>query len=320
MLSATGLFADLEVDVVPDAPIGATMTWYGIGGRADLLVRPRNVEHACTLLRRCLRSGTPFRVLGSGANLLVADDGVDGVVVHLDHPSLRAVLYSAEGEAHAMKAMAGADLPRAIIDSARRGLDGLSHLSGIPATVGGALRMNAGGAFGDIGQAVRSVTCVTRAGELVTYPAAELRFEYRRTNIPDPLILWAVLDLHPADPIEVRRRVMEIYRFKKSSQPLGEHSAGCAFRNPFDPTLERRVPAGRLIDEAGLKGLTRGGATVSRHHANFIVADPGATAADVMGLMHEVQRRVFDHCGLELEREVVVWRRGDEPDRDPVGA
>jgi UDP-N-acetylmuramate dehydrogenase len=311
MLSASSLFSDLDVEVATDAPVGATMTWYGIGGRADLLVRPRGVEALTTLLRRCNRSGTALRVLGSGANLLVADEGVDGIVVKLDAPAFAAVRYNPEGDVHAMRAMAGADLARVIMDTARRGLEGLSHLAGIPATIGGAVRMNAGGAFGDIGSAVRSVTCLSSAGEQVTYAAPELRFDYRSTNIPDPVILWAVLGLAPGDPVALRARVKEVFAFKKSTQPLADHSAGCAFKNPWDPTLERRVPAGRLIDEAGLKGLTIGGAAVSRHHANFIVVQPGATAADVLALMDEVRRRVFDHAGLELEREVVVWRRGD---------
>jgi UDP-N-acetylmuramate dehydrogenase len=248
-------------------------------------------------------------VLGEGANLLVADAGVDGVVVRLDRPALRSVEYNPEGDIHALRAMAGADLASLLMDTARRGLEGLSALAGIPATIGGALAMNAGGAFGCIGDVVRTVTCLTRQGEEVTYPAGELRFDYRRTNIPDPVILSAVIDLTPTDPIALRDRIKEIFAFKKASQPLADHSAGCAFRNPIDPVTEQRVPAGRLIDEAGLKGLSVGAAMVSRHHANFVVTRPGATAEHVLRLMEEVRRRVFEHCGLDLEREVVVWKR-----------
>ena len=140
------------------------MTWYGIGGHADLLVRPRDVESLATLAKRCHRSGTPLRVLGSGANLLVADEGVDGVVLRLDQPVFRECKYNPEGEVHRLKAMAGADLPKTLMDAARRGLDGLSHMAGIPASIGGAVRMNAGGAFGSIGDTVRSVTCLNRGG------------------------------------------------------------------------------------------------------------------------------------------------------------
>ncbi|MCZ6850758.1 MAG: FAD-binding protein, partial [Planctomycetota bacterium] len=204
----SSLFSDLDVDVVLDAPIGA-MTWYGIGGRADLLVRPNSIEALATLAKRCDRNSATLRVLGGGANLLVADEGADGIVVRLDTPALREIKYNRTGRISSMKAMAGADLAKTLMDATRRGLDGLSPMAGIPGTIGGAIRMNAGGAFGSIGDAVNSVTCITRRGELVTYPADELRFEYRQTNIPDPLIVSATFNLQPADPITLRNRVKE---------------------------------------------------------------------------------------------------------------
>ncbi len=309
--SSTSLFSDLDVEVVPDAPIGS-MTWYGIGGRADLLVRPGSVEALATLAGRCFREGTPLRVLGGGANLLVGDDGADGIVVRLDQPAFTDVRFNRSGDVRSMKALAGADLARTLLNAARRGLDGLCQMAGIPGTIGGGIRMNAGGAYGAIGDAVTAVTCLTRRGELVTYPASELRFGYRGTNIPDPIIVSATFRVEPADPLELRRRVKEIFAFKKSTQPLSEHSAGCTFKNPIDPVSEQRVPAGRLIDEAGLKGLQVGGASVSRHHANFIVAAAGARADDVLQLLDLVRRRVWEHCGIELEREIAVWRRGED--------
>ncbi|MHC4992071.1 MAG: UDP-N-acetylmuramate dehydrogenase [Planctomycetota bacterium] len=308
---ATGvssLFGDLEVEVTPDAPVGAS-TWYGVGGHADLLVRPRSLESLATLCKRCSRTGTPLRVLGAGANLLVADGGVGGVVVRLDASVFQEIKYNPDGDIHALRAMAGADLARTLMETTRQGLQGLDHMAGIPASIGGAIRMNAGGRFGAISDNLRSVTCVTKNGDLVTYPISELRFDYRRTNIPDPIIVSAVFALTAGDPVALRERVKEIFQYKKASQPLAEHSAGCAFRNPIDPVLEQRVSAGRLIEEAGLKGEHVGGASISRQHANFIVTEPGATASDVLELMELVRQRVFDHCGLELEREVVVWER-----------
>ncbi len=290
------------------------MTWYAIGGRADLLVRPRSVEALATLLRRCSRSGTPFHVLGSGANLLVADEGVDGVVVKLDHETFTEIRYNAHGDVHAMKAMAGADMSKTLMDAARRGLEGLSQMAGIPATIGGAIRMNAGGAYGSIGQSVESVTCLTRSGEKVVYPASEVKFDYRGTNIPDPLILSATFSLTPTDPLALRERVKEIFAFKKSTQPLGDNSAGCTFKNPIDPVSGQRVPAGKLIDDAGLKGLAVGGATVSERHANFIVTRPGASADNVLSLLAQVKKRVFEKHGIELKEEIAVWRRGDVVD------
>lgn len=312
MRAVSSLFSDLDVRVETDAPIGQ-QTWYGIGGRADLLVHPQTFESLATLMRRCARGGTPLRVLGSGANLLVADEGVDGVVVKLDAPAFTEVQYNARGAVEAMRAGAGADLPRLLLDTTRRGLEGLSALAGIPASVGGAIRMNAGGAYGDIGSSVHSVGCLTRGGELAVYPGSELRFDYRRTNIPDPVILWAAFKLDETDPIRLRERVKEIFAYKKSTQPLAEHSAGCAFRNPIDPVTEERVSAGRLIDQAGLKGLTIGGATVSERHGNFITVRPGTRADDVLRLLDEVRRRVFEDCGMELETEIEIWRRGEEP-------
>lgn len=302
------LFGDLDVDATPDAPIGA-MTWYGIGGRADVLIRPRTMEALATLVKRCERSGAPVRVLGEGANLLVADEGIDGVVVKLDEPVFREIKYNPDGAVNRMKAMAGADLAKTLMDTARRGLGGLIHMAGIPASVGGALKMNAGGAFGTVSDHLESVTCINRAGEIVTYPKSELRFEYRASNIPDPVILSAIFQVTEDDPIALRERVKEIFAFKKSTQPLADHSAGCTFKNAIDPVTEQRIPAGKLIDEAGLKGQTIGGASVSPHHANFITVEPSATANDVLQLMNLIQKRVFENSGIELQREVAVWQR-----------
>ena len=311
-VTMSSLFADLDVRVEHDAPVGQ-MTWYGIGGRAELLVHPQSLDALQTLARRCARSGLTLRVLGAGANLLVADEGVDGVVVRLDAPAFQEIRYNARGALDTMRAGAGADMARVLMDATRRGLEGLSQMAGIPATVGGAVPMNAGGAFGAVGDHVHSVGCLTRHGELVVYPRAELRFEYRRTNIPDPLILWAAFTLEETDPVSLRARVKEIFAYKKSTQPLAEHSAGCAFRNPFDPVTETRVSAGKLIDEAGLKGTSVGGAEISRRHANFITVKPGTRAEDVLRLMELVQRRVLEHSGFELEPEIAIWRRGEDP-------
>jgi len=310
--SASSLFGDLDVDVTHDAPL-AKLTWYGIGGKADLLIRPRTVDALATLIKRCRREGTPLRVLGEGANLLVADEGVDGVVIRLDHETFREMRYNRQGEIQLMRCMAGADLARTLMDSTRRGLEGLSQLAGIPASVGGATRMNAGGAYGSIGDSIDSVTTITHNGEVVTYPANQLKFEYRKTNIPDPVILATTFRLEHSDPVKLRDRVKEIFAFKKSTQPLAEHSAGCTFKNPIDPETNERVSAGKLIDLAGLKGESVGGATVSTHHANFITTSPGATATHVLTLLETIRKRVYESAGIELESEVAIWRRGDEP-------
>lgn len=302
------LFGDLDVDVALDAPIGP-MTWFGVGGRADALVRPRSVDALATLVKRCARDGVTVRVLGLGANLLVDDDGVDGIVVRLDQPAFRDVRYNPEGDVTAVRVMAGADMARTVIDTTRRGLAGLGHMAGIPATVGGALRMNAGGRFGAIGDTVINVACLTRSGERVTYPASELHFDYRVTNIPDPIILGGTFRVTPDDPIALRERVKDIFAYKKRTQPLAGHSAGCTFRNPIDPVTEQRVSAGKLIDDAGLKGYAVGGASISERHANFILVDVGATATHVRRVLEHARKRVFEHCGIALVTEIDIWER-----------
>ncbi|MBL9118619.1 MAG: UDP-N-acetylmuramate dehydrogenase [Phycisphaerae bacterium] len=308
----SSLFADLDVDVRTDAPLGS-LTWYGIGGPADFLVRPRTLEALTSLVRRARRENIPVRVLGSGANLLVADEGVDGIVLKLDAPCFTELRYNASGATEAMRVGAGADLAKTLNDTVRRGLGGLAQMAGIPASVGGAIRMNAGGAYGAIGDAVHSVGCLSEGGEVRVYPASEILFGYRETNLRDPIILWAAFRLEETDPIALRDRVKEIFAYKKSTQPLADHSAGCMFKNPTDPRTGDRVSAGKLIDLAGLKGSTVGGAYVSPQHGNFIAVKSGARAHDIVELVRHIKRVVLEKHGVELVTEVVHWSRTPEP-------
>jgi UDP-N-acetylmuramate dehydrogenase len=216
---------------------------------------------------------------------------------------------------------AGASLPKLINETARLGLCGLENLGGIPASVGGALVMNAGGKFGEIEQFVVRVRALTREGSAVTLERREIAFGYRRSGLGNLIVTECELQLAPDDATRVRRKLKEVMAYKKTSQPMAEKSAGCTYKNP---TLEedvpeffdaggragRRISAGLVIDRAGLKGLCAGGAAVSDVHANFLVTKPGATARDVINLMNEVERRVADRFGIRLEREVVVWSRG----------
>jgi UDP-N-acetylmuramate dehydrogenase len=307
---STTLFADLDVKVELDAPL-AKHTWYGIGGHADALVHPRSEDALCTLLRRCARTSTPVRVLGDGANLLVDDRGIDGVVLKLDAPCFRELAFKAEGAADLVRAGGGCDLSKAIGETTRSSLAGLEPLIGVPATVGGAIRMNAGGKYGEIGDVVHSVGLVTWEGERRTYLRDAIRFSYRHTDLPPGVVSWAILALRPADPVALQQRKKEISAYKASVQPLAAHSAGCMFRNPVDPRTGERVSAGLLIDRAGLKGTRIGGASVSDRHGNFIVVEPGARAADVMELAAKVADETFARTGVRLEREVVFWRRGE---------
>lgn len=307
---STALFADLDVEVELDAPLAAH-TWYGVGGRADALVRPRSGDALATLLRRCHRNAVPVRVLGSGANLLVADEGVDGVVVLLDAPCWKELRLNAEGPVTMARVGAGRDLGKTIHDTARASLAGLEPLIGIPAQVGGAIRMNAGGKFGAIGDVVRSVGLVSWDGTERTYSHDEIRFGYRHSELPPGIVTWAVLALSPADPVELRERSKAISAYKASVQPLSANSAGCMYRNPVDPATGQRVSAGLLIDRAGLKGTRVGGALVSTQHGNFLCAEPGARARDIIDLSALVAEETFRRTGIRLEREVVFWRRGE---------
>ena len=311
MKSSSRIFADLDVEAHPDYPLGAD-TWFGIGGSADMLLRPRSEEALATLVRRCHENEVPLRILGNGANLLVADEGVDGVVLQLDAEAFKHVSYNLDGAVELARAMAGADMAKTLNETVRRGLSGLQQMAGIPASIGGAIRMNAGGAFGSIGDSVHSVGCLNQRGELVVYPASELIMGYRQTNIPEEIILWATFHLESDNPATLRERVLEIFQYKKSSQPLADSSAGCVFKNPVDPedaSGSKRISAGALIDQAGLKGHSIGGAEVSTLHGNFLLVQPGATATDLLRLIEEVRSRVQAAKGIDLENEVVVWRR-----------
>lgn len=299
-------------DAILIEPNAELPTWFGVGGRADRLARPRNVAQ----LRRCIEIDPRSRILGDGANLLVDDDGVVELVVALSEPDLSSWDFDVPGEPGLVRAMAGANLPRLILEACRRGRSGLEGLGGIPATVGGAAVMNAGGAFGEFGSAVRAVHAIDRAGRDVMLSREQAGFGYRRSSLRDLVIIAVDLDLGEDDPKKLRERLKDVMEYKKKSQPMAARSAGCVFKNPtLAAELKdigaagQRVSAGMLIDRAGCKGLGIGGATVSDRHANFVVTGAGGCARDVIELMDEVKRRVFDTFGVELEPEVVVWRR-----------
>lgn len=307
----TNLFSDLDLDVEADAPLGP-LTWFAIGGRADALVTPRTPHALAELVRRCTQNGVRLRVLGSGANLLVDDAGVEGVVVRLTHPCFSGLEVNSEGGIELLKVGAGRELMQLVNECARRGLAGIEGLTGIPAQIGGALTMNAGGAYGEIGSAVHAVAIVGPDGELRVYAKDELAFEYRHATLPPGIIVWATLSMREDDPVAVRGRVCEIMAYKRSVQPMSASAAGCMFKNPVDPATGSRISAGRLIDEAGLKGRRIGGAFISDRHANFFTCDPGAATADLRALVRVAQDAVRERTGLALETEVVFWNRNGD--------
>ncbi len=290
-----------------DQPIS---TWFGIGGSADNLAAPEDEPQLLELLERF--AGEPVRILGDGANLLVDDDGIDGLTISLERFDAIQEQESEDGRV-SLRVGAGASLPKLITRCVRNGLAGIETLAGIPASVGGAVRMNAGGAFGQIADVITSVDTIDSGGRRETIPRAGIPFAYRRSGLEDRIIVGAELELRRVDPGQqpaLREKLKDVMAYKKGSQPLADNSAGCCFKNP---TIDgQRVSAGMLIDRAGAKGLSVGGATVSDVHANFISTSKSCTAGDVIELMRRVTRIVQDADGVTLEPEVVIWSRHTE--------
>ena len=289
-------YADLGDSVRLDVPL-APLTWFGLGGLAKYFVTPRSLEELQTVITRLREQKIPIYVLGGGANVLIHDEGVPGAVVTLAHENFRKV----EVNGQTVKVGAGKDVQKLVLECTHAGLSGLECLAGIPGTVGGEVKLNAGGAFGDIGSAVQSVVVLDSRGQLETRDKDELVFEYRRSNITAKFILETTFSLGEDDPQRILGKVKEIWMFKKNSQPLADKSAGCIFKNP------RGLAAGALIDQAGLKGTIIGAAEISPKHGNFIVAHQGAKAADVLALIQLAKEKVAERFGVELETEVVVW-------------
>ncbi len=299
-MDCEGLLKELGAPFERGVALGP-LTWYGVGGSAQVLARPVSVQQLSEIVRRCAESQTPLRVLGKGANLLVPEGVVGGVVVLLDAPVFRDFRVGASGAT----AGGGANLEQLITATVREGLAGLENLAGIPATVGGALRMNAGGKFGQIGDYVASVTVVDVDGSVVRLARESLEFGYRHSNLGERIVVEAEFALTSvADKAALRKRLIEIMQFKSQSQPMGARSAGCAFKNPRSQSDKG---AGMLIEEAGLKGFRIGGAEVSPRHANFVVLHQGGAARDVLAVMDHVTEEVQKKMGVTLQREVVVW-------------
>ena len=290
------IFSGLEKIVELDYPL-AKHTWYGLGGNADFFIIPDTLEQLQAVTKRCGEYEVPIYVLGYGSNLLISDEGVRGVVIKLAGDDFCKTNFEQEG----LVAGAGTDLGKLVLDSVRKGLAGIEAVTGVPGSVGGAVKMNAGGTFGDIGSAVESVTLMDKEGNVFEKSKPELAFDYRYSNITAKFILGARFELTPSDPEQLLRSVKEVWIYKKNAQPLNTHSAGCIFKNP------RGMSAGALIDEAGLKGLQIGEAKISEKHANFIIAETGCKSTDVKQLIDAVRQKIKESFDVELELEIEIW-------------
>jgi UDP-N-acetylmuramate dehydrogenase len=291
------IFNDLDEIVEQGHPL-APHTWYRLGGPADYFIRPKTAEDLKEVVRRCNENHIPMHVMGRGSNLLVSDEGIRGAVIRLDGEEFGRTEF--EGEQ--VTAWAGADLSKLVFDCVEKGLSGIEALTGIPGSVGGAVRMNAGGRFGDIGSVIEAVTLMDIQGSVFEKRKPELIFDYRAVNIRARFILSTQMKLTPGDPERIMRTVKESWIYKKNTQPLDTRNCGCVFKNPPEGA------AGALIDRAGLKGFQIGGAVVSEKHANFIVAKDGCTSRDVMQLIDAVRQRVRERFDVELELELEIWQ------------
>jgi UDP-N-acetylmuramate dehydrogenase len=275
----------------------ADLTSLGIGGTTDLM-RIKKHESIASLLDLLDSGGIPHRFLGGGSNLLVGDGELPWVVLQLGQPNPDIVL-----EGNVAHVDAAADLGRTVTYCAKHDLGGMEGLIGVPGTVGGALRMNAGAYGMQIGSYVREVKLYRAAARRIEILRGEqISFEYRHTSFaPDDMMLAVKLEL-PSKPYkEILQGIRICNEKRRSSQPLGQKSAGCIFKNPPGAS------AGRMIDELGLKSLSRGDARVSDRHANFFVNAGKASAKDMLALVADVRERVHSAFHLELEHEVVIW-------------
>ena len=280
-----------------DAPLGP-QTWFRAGGAAEVLFRPADVEDLATFMA-ALPADVPVTVLGVGSNILVRDGGVKGVVIRL----LRGFTgISVEG--YEILAGAGVLDLNVALTARDHGLAGVEFLSGVPGTIGGALRMNAGAYEGDLSQVLVSAEAVDRSGKVHVVPASALGFSYRHSEAPaDWIFTSARLRGTPGDQLAIARRIAEIDAARTDSQPRSR-TGGSTFVNP--PGQK----AWQLIDQAGCRGLRIGEAQVSEKHCNFLINLGAATASDIEGLGEEVRRRVREKSGVQLEWEI---RRIGEP-------
>lgn len=292
------LLKGLDAIVQKDFPLG-TLTTFGVGGTAEYFIRPRSEDELRDVIVQCADAGIEVRAIGRGSNVLVSDEGVKGAVVQLDPKAFGVITI----EEDLVRAGAAAPLQKVVAEAARHNLSGVECLVGIPGTVGGGARMNAGGSYGDIGQTVERIRVMDARGQAFHRERDDLAFGYRTSNLSARFVLEVELRLMPDAAKAITQRVKKIWIAKKNSQPLNAATAGCTFRNP------RGLSAGLLIDQAGLKGTAVGGAVVSRKHANYIVIrDKAATkAADVLALIEQIRAAVKERFDVYLELEIEVW-------------
>ncbi len=283
--------------VLADEPM-AKHTTFKVGGPVDFLVIPRSVEDIEAAVVAAKHAGAECRVIGQGSNILVSDKGLAGVVIELGEQLAK---IDVDGcNVHAEAGATNEDVAKAALAA---GLTGYEFASGIPGSIGGAAIMNAGAYDVEFKDVCNSVTCLTPDGKIVDVSAEEANWGYRHSMMMDEgyIVLSATLALKPGDPEQIRATMDDLKQRRESKQPLEMASAGSTFKRPTG------YFAGKLIQDAGLRGHTVGGAQVSNKHCGFVVNTGSATAEDVLQVIRDVQDAVFEHSGVRLETEVRMW-------------
>lgn len=279
--------------VFRDEPMSRHTT-FRTGGPAEYLVSP-DMKTLPAVIAFCKKEELPFTIIGNGSNLLVGDGGIPGVVVEIGK-----AMSEIRVDQCKITAQAGALLSAVSAKAAAEELAGLEFASGIPGSVGGAVIMNAGAYGGEIKDSLVAATVLTKDGEIVRLPAEALDLSYRHSNLPEKesIVLEAEFVLQKGDPKEIEAILLDLKNQRTSKQPLEYPSAGSTFKRP------EGYFAGKLIQDAGLRGFTIGGAQVSEKHCGFVINIGGATSADVLNLIRYIQKTVSDQFGVDLETEV----------------
>ncbi len=278
-----------------DEPL-APYCWLRLGGHAEVFAEPTNRAELQEIVVRCHTNNVPIRMIGGGSNLLIRDEGVKGVVMHLAAPAFGSIVVQGK----TVVAGGGASLAHVVSTAAREGLGGLESLAGIPGTIGGALHENTGNRTSDVGQRVERVEAMTRTGEIVTREREDMQFSYRQSSLNELAILDAHFTLEPEDSADVTRRLQKKWIIKRASQPTGQLGTLGLFRDP------QGTSARELIEQAGLKGTVVGGVRLSDRDPNYVIVE-GGTTDDVLQLVDSVRKRTAEKTGTELETAFEVW-------------
>ena len=285
--------AGLRGPVFFQAPL-REYTSFKIGGPADVVVEPADIEDVCLVVQQARARKVPLFVVG-GTNLLIRDGGIRGIVVSLVR--LRAIK---EEPGHVLYAEGGVGMPTLIGYAIKHSLAGLEWAAGIPGTVAGCVVMNAGTKLGEMKDAVKAVRMVNLKGQIVDLEAGQIPFEYRRARLPRGIVVGVWLQLKQGVRSEIEKVVKDYLHYRRDTQPLAMPSAGCVFKNPPNDS------AGRLIETVGLKGARVGDAEVSTKHANFMVNRGQARAADVIALIGKVRSAIRRRAGVRLDLELKI--------------